>query len=731
MQIKRVKIVIKGIVQGVGMRPTIYRYADQFDLSGFVQNDSEGVVIEVQGSETDVTNFCELLINNPPPLAKIDSFEHFEIKKLEESSSFEIISSDSDGEKDVEISPDIATCEDCLKEIRDPDDRRFSYPFTNCTNCGPRFTIIHDRPYDRPLTSMNEFKMCPDCQKEYDDPKNRRFHAQPNACPVCGPKLSMVMDNTSGNPLVKTITLIEEGKIVAIKGLGGFNIACDPTNIGAINRLREVKNRPNKAFALMMRDIETVKRFCYLNEAQEKILNSSIAPIVLLQKKDQSFEHISPDNNYLGVMLPYTPLHHLLMGVFNFLVMTSANKRDEPIAIDDSEIKDLIEDGVIDDGLTHNREIVHRCDDSIVHFVQDKMQIIRRSRGFVPYPIRVNNSKSSNNLSYGANMKNTFSLKKGDRVYMSQHIGELVDSRNYDYQNDQIEDYKKLLTLDNLDLHCDVHPGYENFDENAKHVYHHHAHAISVMGEHNLLGEEVLGVICDGTGLGTDDNIWGFEFLKVGEDFSKFERLAHLDYFPLPGSDKAIHEIDRIGVALTQHIDDLDKIPFENDRIALIRQVIEDGLNCPMVSSLGRLFDGVCSLLGFIDKAEYDARAAIVLQKVAEECLETSFSSDYSVGFKDGVIEYKSMILELLDDLKNEEDESYIAYKFHRWVVDSIINVLDVLKIKKVVFSGGCFQNLLLYDLLEKSLAGGEFEYYFNRDVPINDAGISFGQTLI
>lgn len=712
---KRVSIKIKGIVQGVGFRPTVYRYAIEFKLSGWVKNDTNGVFIEVEGPSEQVDAFINKLQKNPPPMAEVESFLTTEIplvnnlappllnsKSLPIDSTlplFNIILSEtetntdhSSEQKTVEISPDLATCTDCLAEIFDPLNRRYQYPFTNCTNCGPRFTIIKDRPYDRHLTSMADFPMCPECKSEYENPLDRRFHAQPNACPICGPKLS-IFSLTSPSDRMLTPLLDKDihqnaiqftaqellaGKIIGIKGLGGFNIAVLAHNHQAVNRLRVGKKRPHRSFALMMRNIDTIKKYCFVNEEEIALLKSPAAPIVLLRKNSPHhiLDHISPDNNYLGVMLPYTPLHHLLMASLEVIIMTSANLAEEPMAICDQEMENLLKLGIIDLVLSHNREIINRCDDSIVQVVNGKILTIRRSRGFTPKSFSINkyssidiNKTPPSCLALGANMKNTFALRRGAKVYLSQHIGDLEDYRNYEYQSLQISSLKKLLDIDSQTTAGDAHPGYETYEQAEHKIFHHHAHVLSVMVEHNLLSQTTLGVVADGTGFGEDNNIWGFEFLLVGPNYTQFKRLGHLRYFHLPGGEEAIHNIDRIGISLLYQSEininnvidsnnlndysDLNElnsvIHFKNYKI--ITDLIKKNFNAPLTSSLGRLFDGVSAILGLTDRSaspsednshthpiiqhtrsincqvEYEAQGAILLQKAAEDYIALDSNS--------------------------------------------------------------------------------------------------------
>ncbi|MCX6111704.1 MAG: carbamoyltransferase HypF [Proteobacteria bacterium] len=738
--IKRVRIKVSGIVQGVGFRPTTYRYAHDFNLVGHVVNTPEGVTIEAQGPEKDINGFIKKLLENPPSLAKITGF-NIENIEPEQNNDFVILTSYSHGYKETEISPDIATCDDCISDIFDRTNRRYLYPFTNCTNCGPRFSIIKDRPYDRKKTSMSIFTMCPDCQKEYNNPNDRRFHAQPNACPKCGPSIRLLNLKESFDDAKKiisqTVKLIKNGAIISIKSIGGFNIACDPYNKAAVNRLRIKKNRPAKAFAMMAKDMATVEKICYVSNKEREILTSRTAPIVLLRKKDNSFDHISPDNNYLGIVLPFTPLHHILFEHIDLLIMTSANKTDEPIAINDEQIFDLMKDEIVDYSLTHNRDIVNRCDDSIVQIVNNEVQVIRRARGMVPTAFNIGNTVWGDNLSMGANLKNTFSIKKNNKIYMSQHIGDLSDVRNYDYQKGEITKFLKLLDFKTDKINIDAHPGYENYNENYNKIYHHHAHALSAMAENGLLGKSVLGIICDGTGYGTDGNIWGFEFLDINKDYRKFKRSMHLKYFPLPGGEKAIDEIDRIAISISKDIKETGRIVgskfISQERQTLINGIIDKGINCPLVSSLGRLFDGVAALCGIIQKVSYEAQAAILLQKQAENFLNNSKDkiSRYNVSIDKDILDYEPMIRELIVDVNAEESIEKVAYKFHMWVVDAILAIIKKEEPAHIVFSGGCFQNSLLCKLLNEEMKKSGMKYFFNYEIPINDAGVSFGQSIL
>lgn len=735
MNTRRVKIKISGTVQGVGFRPTVYRYALEEGLLGQVANTSQGVFIEAQGDSKAIDSFIARLRDYPPPQARIDEFDYLDIPLVLGEEKFRIIESLATGEKNVAIAADLATCEDCRSEIFDPKNRRFAYPFTNCTNCGPRFTIIQDRPYDRVLTSMGPFEMCPLCLAEYSDPLNRRFHAQPNACSHCGPKLHLIdVDNCDpeADPLKVTQELLVQGKIAAIKGLGGFNIACDPLNVTTLKRLRELKRRPHRSFALMMKNITVVAEHCELSEKEKRALLSPEAPIVLLKKKSKTYDAVSPDNNYLGVMLPYTPLHHLLMTTFDALIMTSANLAEEPMVITDQELNLLLDRGVVDFGLSHNREIVHRADDSIVQFIFGKQQMIRRSRGYVPQGIKVGQVNGQNSLALGANMKNTFALRKKDQVFLSQHIGELIDVRNFDYQQSMIKDFKQLLDIESERVICDAHPGYENFKVDSEKIQHHHAHMLSVLGEYDLFDKNCLGIIADGTGFGEDGHIWGFEFLEHIPSEKKLKRLAHLEYFSLPGGESALHEIDRIAISLLIHSGIAANEFYPQERVGQIQMLLEKKLNSPTCSSLGRLFDGVASLVGLLHYSEYEARAAILLQKAAED-FKGKPRGFYPLLLKeDKTIAIGPLVIAIVADRRAGLSAEEMALKFHFWVCEAMLKIAKIVAPHRtLVFSGGCFQNALLSKLLIQSLASTELPFYFNNNIPCNDAGISFGQSLL
>ncbi|MBN2725557.1 MAG: carbamoyltransferase HypF [Deltaproteobacteria bacterium] len=742
MDRKRILLKITGIVQGVGFRPTVYKYALESGITGYVLNDETGVTVEIEGTSLSTNQFLEKLKKFPPPLSTIESWTETSLP-AENSVVFEIRKSTKKStiSKSAAISPDISICNDCLREIMDPDNRRYRYPFTNCTNCGPRFTIIRDRPYDRHLTSMSNFPMCPDCKKEYENPLDRRFHAQPNACPDCGPVLYIPGTSISGDiALNHCISGVQNGETWCVKGLGGFNIICDAFNKNAVLKLRKAKRRKNKSFALMAKNLNVMKNWVYVSEEELKLLKSPAAPIVLLRKNSEHLDHISPDNNYLGFLLPYTPFHCLLMEKFDALIFTSANLRDEPIAITDNEALYLKENGVVDNILTHNRDIVHRCDDSITAAPNGNPLMIRRSRGYVPGSFRIAADLSSASLALGANLKNTFSIGYGSKIWMGQHIGDLVEKKSFDFLCSQATDLTSLLDISPLVSVIDAHPGMELEsvsnkiipDAELKKVYHHHAHFFSVIGEHNLFETEVTGVSADGTGYGADGNIWGFEFLswKPSGD-NKLLRVASLMEFPLIGGDICITEISRIAYSLMK----TSNLIGSDDLNPSFEFMLRNRINLFMTSSLGRLFDGVSSILGLCDYSEYEARGAILLQKCAESCTlipETTQHLTVSIVAQDNQlkIDYRPMIRDLLKLKSSGISTDILARLFHVWVASSIKNVLLSLDVKTVALSGGVFQNFLLLEILENNLNECGISHFRNNTIPVNDGGISFGQLI-
>lgn len=725
----RYSITITGTVQGVGFRPMVFKLAQQYCLIGFVKNNNDGVKIEIQGTLENAHALIKHLKNHPPQMAKIRTFNVIKINLKEPSEiNFTILASSDKDLNHSDISPDLATCNECLKELFDKKNRRYLYPFINCIHCGPRFSIIHKRPYDRERTSMKAFKMCQQCQEEYDNPSNRRFHAQPNACPQCGPQLSLFKSKTSN--LAEAIHLLKIGKILAIKSLGGFNICCDSTHKETISRLRIQKHRPYKSFAIMGRNIAVIQNICHVSACEKNILKSAAAPIVLLRKKNSNFDHLSPENNYLAIMLPSTPLHHLIMLHFEFLIMTSANKINEPIAIKNKEMTALLDQQIIDEAIVHNRDIIHRVDDSILQIINDTPQMIRRSRGYCPSPLPLTQHTSTVCLALGSSQKNTFSLRSKNMIFPSQHIGEITDHRNYLFGQNEIINFCQLLEVTPQAIIQDSNNKTDKHPLKQSMLYHHHAHMLSVLAEHNLSGKKTLGLICDGTGVGNNNTIWGFEFLYCHDDIRQFSRWANLTPFPLPGGELAITQIDRIAIGLKQ----THQMPIEsNARNKQLIKMLEHKINSPMTSSLGRLFDGVAALLNVTQQVAYEAQAAIKLQTLAEDFHGTTVSYTVSIQHRsDGSIQinHDKLILEILQDINQQLQLSEMAYKFHLWVVKSIMQVLDKLSFETLVISGGCFQNKLLTMMLLEQLKLKNITSYRNNYIPTNDGGISIGQAL-
>ncbi|MFO8049726.1 MAG: carbamoyltransferase HypF, partial [Desulfosudaceae bacterium] len=619
-------IEISGIVQGVGFRPFIYQLARRHGLNGRVINTSTGVSIRAEGSPDKIKDFLKAIETNAPPLARITGISSQTVPPAD-FTDFIISQSQAGAQRATLIAPDMSVCPDCLAELFDPADRRYGYPFINCTNCGPRYTIIDDVPYDRPNTSMKHFTMCPDCQAEYDDPDNRRFHAQPNACPVCGPRLRL-FDNrrneiTEEDPIPATASLLKQGRIVAIKGLGGFHLAVDARNAEAVARLRRQKHRAEKPFALMSPDVETVRQYARVNEEEERLLTSLQRPIVLLEKSASPLpaEAVSPGNRYFGVMLPYAPPHYLLLSHgLKVLVMTSANLSEEPIAIDNQEAFTRLSE-IADFFLTHDRDIYLRADDSITRHLAGADRFVRRSRGYVPAPLLLNQDLPPI-LACGAELKNTVCLTKNNLAFLSQHIGDLENPRAFDFFRQTITHLKRILDIEPEIIACDMHPGYlstryalEQTGARLTRVQHHHAHIAGCLAENGIDGP-VIGLALDGTGYGTDGHIWGGEILVA--EAAGFERPAHLAYVPMPGGEAAIREPWRMGIsylldACGEEFDNLDLAFLKKiaaPKLLVIRTMISQGLNSPLTSSLGRLFDGVAAILGCGPRVSFEGQAA-------------------------------------------------------------------------------------------------------------------------
>ncbi len=741
---ERIRIVVRGAVQGVGFRPFVYRLATELQLDGWVLNSAQGVFIEGEGPRDSLNCFLLRLEKEKPPRASIQSLESSFLDSVNYS-GFEIRESQESGGKTVLILPDIATCADCVSEIFDPANRRFRYPFTNCTNCGPRFTIIEALPYDRVHTSMKKFQMCADCEREYHEPRDRRFHAQPNACSRCGPQLQL-WDSagqtiaSKEDALRQVVESVRAGKIIALKGLGGFQLIVDAANERSVVQLRERKHREEKPFAVMVPSLATAHDLCRISELDERLLLSPESPIVLLARKSNArlAPSVAPGNPNLGVMLPYTPLHHLLLHSLGIpVVATSGNLSDEPICIDEEDALERLR-GIADVFLVHDRAIVRHMDDSIARIIAGREIVTRRARGYAPLPVQLTQPVPSV-LALGAHLKNTVALSLGSNVFVSQHIGDLATEQAYTAFVRSAADLPQLYETRIDAVACDLHPDYLSsrhalqFSVPIRHVQHHWAHIVSCMAE-NELNPPLLGVSWDGTGYGGDGTIWGGEFLRA--DANGFTRVGHLRRFRLPGGEAAVKEPRRSAVGLLYEIfgnqlwshNDL-LTAFDRSELPLIRQMLEKGVNAPVTSSAGRLFDAVAGLIGLRLRASFEGQAAMELEFAAHERVDDkySFTLHQESPF---VIDWQPAILEIIDDLRAGETRGMISAKFHNMLAEMIVAVARKIGQEKVVLSGGCFQNRLLTERTIDRLTAENFRPYWHQRIPPNDGGISLGQVV-
>lgn len=752
---QRLAIAVKGVVQGVGFRPFVYQLARRYGLTGWVSNTSGEVRIEVEGLPDAVQAFRRSLEAEAPPQSRIAEvmstrlapagYERFEIREsLAEVGKYQL------------ISPDLATCAECRREIFDPANRRFHYPFTNCTNCGPRFTIIEDIPYDRQMTTMKVFPMCPQCLREYHDPDDRRFHAQPNACPVCGPKLWLV--DRAGRPIEtadmfeETAELLKGGKILAVRGLGGFLLACDATNQQAVTELRRRKRRPAKPFAVMLSSLDEIERRCEASVDEKRLLTSAAAPIVLLRLKRGSdiAPAVAPGLKNLGVMLPYTPLHHLLLaGARRPLVMTSGNLSEEPIARDNEEAVSKL-GNIADYFILHNREIFSRYDDSVVMHEAGRKRTLRRARGFAPYPVRLS-SVVPQILGVGAQEKNTLCLTRDDYAFVSQHIGDMENLETVDHFEQTLSLYKKLFRIEPQAIAGDLHPDYftskwaveesSRLDIPLVKVQHHHAHIASCLTE-NCVSGKVIGVALDGTGYGGDGKIWGGEFLVA--DTAGFNRAAHLEYLPLPGGEAAVKKPYRTAAGYLFRLLGAEGLTraaaclggIDASELDLIKHQVMFGFNTPETSSAGRLFDAVSALLGVRQETQYDAQTAIELEMAADG-VEASQSYAFDIAADGGhrIIRLRRLFEGLLGDIRSGISVPEIAARFHNTIVDIIVRVCEIIRgntgLDSVALSGGCFMNRRLLTRSIERLKQAGFRVYAHQEIPTNDGGISLGQVAV
>ncbi len=749
-------------MQGVGFRPFVYRIARRQNLAGWVLNDTLGVLIEVEGDRGDVSMFLDVLEQDAPPLARIESVETQDLP-LGGEEGFRILKSATCEGKEPVIPPDIATCEDCLREIFDPADRRFGYAFTNCTNCGPRYTIVKDTPYDRPRTSMSVFKMCKLCQKEYDSPEDRRFHAQPNACAACGPSLTLTDSRRTAvacdDPLRKTIELLKSGAVVAIKGLGGFHLACDATSDAAVGRLRKRKKRPYKPFAVMSQDTGSVSQYAYVSDLEREVLESYASPIVLLRKFSKAppfkagiiSDLVAPNISDLGVMLPYTPLHHLLVrNNFLALVMTSGNLTDEPtIAANEVAFEKLSH--IADNFLIHNREILIQNDDSIVKVIASEPVVMRRARGYVLEPLKLPGVGRDvpDILAVGAEEKGTVCFLKRGRAFMSQHLGDLKNRESILSFEKTATHIRRLLKVKPRIVAHDLHPMYSSTRYALRQsgaatiaVQHHYAHIAACLAE-NGVSKKVIGVSFDGVGLGTDDRTWGGEFFTA--DLTGFQRVGHLKYAYLPGGDAAAKEPYRMAISYLQAAFGKEaETPahrllkgIEKEKIDFVIRMIEKQINSPLTSSTGRLFDAAAALVGQCQINTYEGQAPMELESLVWSGRRHEQSYPYRIGNENDmmVVDVSPMIRRIVQDVGNGKTKPYVACKFHNTVAKYALEVCERIKksrgLSSVALSGGVFQNKYLTERLVSLLEGKGFHVYKHKVVPPNDGSISLGQAAV
>ena len=749
---KRIRFLFSGVVQGVGFRPFIYRMAVKNGLSGFVQNRPDGVLAEAEGTISAIEFFLNDVRTLLPPMADVTGITSEETPPRGEK-VFRIIESDLRGHGDVHIAPDMAVCPDCLKELLDPTDRRYRYPFVNCTNCGPRLTIIRDIPYDRINTSMACFPMCSDCEAEYRNPADRRFHAEPVACPKCGPVLRL-MDKDGNpvetdNPVKRAIDLLARGSILAIKGLGGFHLSVDAANDEAVRRLRSRKFREEKPLAVMVRNLPQVRRITRISPEEEDLLLSPQRPIVLIRKGKANLisPAVAPGLGNLGIMLPYTPLHHLLMeGPFPALVMTSANQVDEPICVGNREAAQRLS-GIADFFLVHNRDILVRCDDSVAVVSKGLPSFFRRSRGFAPKPIRLQEAYPDV-LALGPQLKGTLCILKGSFAFLSPHIGDLETPQARDFFHETIVLMKRITESAPEVIACDLHPGYystktaEALSEvQLIAVQHHHAHIVGCMAENRISGN-VIGLAMDGTGYGSDGNAWGGEFLVANE--TEFTRKGHIDYLVLPGGEKAIREPWRIAASLLREAygkewqeiaSRLGIIPDRN-QIALLEIAMEKRINSPLASGLGRVFDGIAALIGLRRTVTFEGQAAMELEAIAEGNGDDPYPFEIRRGRNGALLlDFRETVRALAEAVIAGKERGGLAGSFHRTLHQAFLKMAQEIRnetgLDRVVLSGGCFQNRILLEGCMETLTGSGFQVFIHHEVPANDGGISLGQAVI
>ena len=749
-------------MQGVGFRPFVYALARRHGLTGLVRNDAEGVYIEVEGGVESLDLFVRGIEEDAPPMAVVEAVDWRQLA-ARGGREFRIEESREGVRRRALVSPDVATCEDCLAEVFDPSDRRHRYPFTNCTNCGPRFTITRQVPYDRATTTMSRFTMCPECRREYDDPSDRRFHAQPNACPVCGPRVRLLdrfgheLHAKPDDPILRTARMLRGRAIVAVKGLGGYHLACDPFDGRAVRALRGRKVRQDKPFALMARDLEQARELCRTTPEEELLLTSPARPIVLLERREGVglADEVAPRQSTLGVMLAYTPLHHLLLhDAGTPLVMTSGNNADEPIAYRDEDAFGQLGD-IADYFLIHDRPIHMRTDDSVARVARGETYPIRRSRGYAPSPLRVEENFRRHVLACGGELKNTFCVAKDSHVFLSHHIGDLENFETLTSFREGIEHFCRLFDVRPELVAYDLHPDYlstkyaRELEESglpAVGVQHHHAHVASCLADTGRPGDErVIGVALDGTGYGTDGAVWGGEFF-VGSLEEGFSRRGHLEYAPLPGGSAAIRQPWRMALAQLVSLygeDEALGLPLAVVRragernVRLIGRLIEHELNTPSTSSAGRLFDAVAALVGVpgTERTTYEGQAAVELELAASGPSRRGYPFRLRAENDAWVAETQGIIHGVVEDLLSGRGPGEISSRFHRTMANTVVAGCEAIREAggpgAVALSGGTFQNMLLLEQTMDLLECKKFQVYRHRRVPTNDGGIALGQAIL
>lgn len=736
---KRERLTVEGTVQGVGFRPFVYRLARELGLSGYVQNTPAGVIIEVEGADTPLAAFKKVLEERKPPQARFLKLDNTPLT-TEGGHDFIIRPSEAREETTALMLPDLAVCDACLREMNDPADRRHRYPFINCTNCGPRFSIITALPYDRPNTTMAGFDMCDTCRAEYDDPDNRRHHAQPVACPDCGPQLEL--RNAKGKTkargdkaLLKAAQAVRDGKILALKGLGGFHLVCDARNAETITELRRRKTRPVKPFAVMYPALDLARADCTIIPEEEKRLTSAEAPIVLLRRTAAPTvaQNVAPGNPNLGVMLPHTPLHHLLLSELGFpVVATSGNRADEPICTDEDAAIETLR-GIADIFLVHDRPISGRCDDSILRVMRGRAAVLRRARGYAPLPIVVKHSFAVPVLAVGGHLKNTVALAVRDRVFLSPHIGDLDTPEACAAHRAAADLLCRLYKVEPENIVHDLHPDYgstrmaEERGGNVTAVQHHYAHALSCMAE-NGVKPPCLAVAWDGTGYGTDNTVWGGEFLKIKP--GRYDRALHFLPFPLPGGDAAALDPKRAALGMVYALEGEGAFARDlgpsGENAWLMKSALKKNINCPLTSSAGRIFDAVAALTGICTENGFEGQAAMALEFAADP----DATSAYDFAIEDGIIDWRPMLHAILDDIDAGVEPGAVSAKFHATMAAMIVAAAKTAGEGAVLLTGGCFQNALLLDYAADALEQSGFAVHTHSHVPPNDGGLALGQVM-